>query len=144
MLKMGLIISIFAVCAYADVKESAIRNLTNKIIEEKIPNCLDVTTHYDKVYCAGKIYNVLDDELNGVYKSLVRKLSKDQKSKLQKVQKTWINKRDDSCATVSSKGIIINMTCSIKATVESLYYLREIKSNLKDFSLLLKEYKNNK
>ena len=128
----------------ADITKAKLRQIKTEIIEENIPNCMNISTHYDKVYCSGKIYNILDDKLNGTYKSLVKKLSKSQKKELKLVQRQWIQNRDNKCATSGSKGVVVNLTCSIRKTTESLYYIREMKNHLKDFSLLIKEYKANK
>ena len=142
--KAFLIIALSNTALYAEITASKLRKIKTEIIEENIPNCMNISTHYDKVYCSGKIYNILDDKLNGTYKSLSKKLSKSQKNELKVVQRKWIRKRDDKCARSDSKGVVVNLTCSIKKTSESLYYLREMKKNLKDFSLLIKEYKANK
>jgi uncharacterized protein YecT (DUF1311 family) len=140
-LKIILIVTLASINSYATVSKAEIRKLKKEIIEESIPNCLNVTSHYDSVYCSGKIYNILDDKLNGIYKTLVKKISKSQKKELKTVQRKWIRTRDDNCATSDSAGIIVNLTCSIQSTVESLYYLREMNRNLKDFDKLLTEYK---
>jgi len=139
-----LLFGTFSVNAYAEMKESQIRQLKNQIIEEEIPNCQNIDTYYDRVYCSGKIYNIMDDKLNGTYQSLLKKLSKNQKRKLNKIQMRWIHQRDDSCAKIDSDGIVVNLTCAIKNTVESLYYIKEMNHNLKDFDQILQAYRRKK
>lgn len=46
------------------------------IIKNHIPNCLNVSSYYDRVYCAQKAYSVMDDLLNIEYKELRMKLTK--------------------------------------------------------------------
>jgi len=139
-----LLFGTFSVNVYANVKATQIRQLKNQIIEEEIPNCQNIDTYYDRVYCSGKIYNIMDDKLNGVYQSLLKKLSKPQKRKLNKVQMKWIHHRDDTCAKINSDGIVLNLTCSIRNTTESLYYIKEMNHNIKDFDSILQEYKSKK
>ncbi|PMG90617.1 hypothetical protein [Vibrio breoganii] len=64
-----LILSILGLIgtAQADVRQSELREVENIIIEQEIPNCKNVTTYYDTVYCSAKVYAILDEELNSTY-----------------------------------------------------------------------------
>lgn len=138
--KKTLLLLILTLSSHAEIKESEVRKLTNQIIQENISNCMNVTNKYDKVYCSGKIYNILDDKLNHSYKTLRKKLSTSQKNRLKVVQRKWIQQRDDSCATINNSGVTINLTCSIKGTSASLYYIKEMLNHPQDVDTLLKEY----
>ena len=139
-LKVMVVLFFLTTGLFGQVKEFQVRNLENSIVKKEIPNCLNVKTFYDKVYCSGKVYSVLDDALNGVYKEARKKLTKAQKNRLKKVQRKWIRKRDDKCASVKNNSIILNLTCAKRETVESLIYLNQIEKNPKDFDRLINDY----
>lgn len=130
--------------AFAGVREHEVREAENAILKKRLPNCINVRTYYDQVYCAGKIYAVLDDVLNDVYKDLRKKLSKKQKNRLKKVQIHWIRDRDDKCASIENSQITLNLTCAKNKTIESIIYLYQMNKNTKDFDILLKEYRDRK
>lgn len=129
--------------ANAELRKSEIRELERKIIKKEWPSCLDPKSFYDQVYCASKVYSVVDTTLNRQYKKTIKKLTKTQAKLLKKVQLRWIRKRDDRCASVLDDGSIsVNLDCAISATVASVYYLQQIDKNYQDFDLLIKEYQN--
>ncbi len=142
--KICLALSVFATLANAGIREAEVRDVKRAIVKQKIPNCVEPKSYYDKVYCAGKVYAVLDDRLNIVYKNLRKKLSSEQKNKLKKVQIFWIRNRDDKCASISKEGINLNLTCASHKTLESIVYLEHMSKNLADFEALLEEYKEGK
>ena len=125
----------------SSIRNHEIREVEKMILNNKLPNCISVNKFYDKVYCAGKVYSILDDVLNHAYKSVRKKLSKKQKNKLKKVQISWIRVRDDKCASIRDGSILLNLTCAKRETLESIIYLRNINHNLKSFERLLQEYK---
>ncbi len=141
LIKITLVLLALSLVANASIRESELREVQKAIVSKNIPNCVDPKSFYDKVYCAGKVYAVLDDNLNQIYKNLRKKLNKDQKNRLKKVQRFWIKDRDDKCASVNSSGITLNLTCASTKTLESIIYLDQMNKNPKDFDILLKEYK---
>ncbi|EON6315391.1 TPA: lysozyme inhibitor LprI family protein [Vibrio cholerae] len=92
------------------------------------------------MYCASKVYGVVDDVLNDQYKNTVKLLSKEQSKILKTVQIKWIRNRDDKCAKIIDSSVVLDLSCSTKLTVESIYYLKQIERNPNDFNLLLNEY----
>ena len=131
--------------ANATVKNSQLRNLERSIVEKEWPACVKPRNFYDKVYCSAKVYHLIDNALNENYVALRKMLSKEQKTALKKVQIKWLRERDDTCAKLEDDGsVVMNLGCSKRRTVESLYYITEMKNNLSDFDLLLSEYKERK
>jgi uncharacterized protein YecT (DUF1311 family) len=141
-LKIALAIGFMISSLSATVKDFQLRELENRIVKREIPNCLNVTSYYDVVYCSGKVYSILDDALNKAYSNARKKITKSQRKQLKKVQIQWIHNRDDTCARINDSGVILNLSCAKKQTVESLLYLIEIEKNPQDFNRLLNEYKN--
>ena len=140
----SLVLLFTASSLMAEVKEFQLRELERSIVKKEIPNCLNVTRYYDVVYCSGKVYSILDDTLNTTYTQVRKKLNKEQKNRLKKVQVKWIHHRDDTCATVKNNSVILNLSCAKRQTVESLVYLLAIDKNPQDFDKLLIEYKTGK
>ena len=136
-----LIVLVMSSSLYSSIRDNEVRRAENIILKKNIPNCIGVSTFYDKVYCAGKVYAVLDDVLNYEYKSLKKRLSKNQKKRLKKVQTAWIRDRDDKCASANNRRIVVDLTCAKRETLESIIYLRNINNNPKEFERLLMEYK---
>jgi len=130
--------------ANATVKNSQLRNLERSIVEKEWPACVKPRNYYDQVYCSAKVYNLMDNALNDNYVALRKMLSKEQKKALKKVQIAWLRERDDTCSKLENGSVIMNLGCSKRRTVESLYYITEMKNNLSDFDLLLSEYKEQK
>ena len=134
----------FTGVANAQVKNSQLRKLEKSIVEKEWPACVKPRNYYDQVYCSAKVYNLIDTALNDSYVELRKLLNKEQKSVLKKVQLAWLRDRDDTCAKLEDGSIVMNLGCSKRRTVESLYYINEMKENPADFSLLLSEYKARK
>ena len=130
--------------ANAEMKQSQLRALEKNIVEKEWPACVEPRNYYDKVYCSAKIYNLLDNALNKAYVDVRKVLTSEQKSALKKVQLTWLHNRDDQCARLENNAIIMNLGCSKSRTVESLYYITQMKENIEDFAILLEEYKTQK
>lgn len=108
------------------VSPDAVDNLKRELVRELLPNCVDVTSYFDQVYCAGKIDAILDDELNAVYSEVRQSLSSSERSELQAIQKRWVEARGLECARIEGKSVILNLGCSTQRTVESIWYLRAI------------------
>jgi uncharacterized protein YecT (DUF1311 family) len=128
----------------AEMKQSQLRQLEKSIVEKEWPACVKPRNYYDQVYCAAKVYNLLDNALNSAYIDVRKMLSKEQKNALKKVQITWLHERDDQCAQLNGGSVVMDLGCSKSRTVESLYYINQIKENPADFPLLLAEYKAKK
>ncbi|HGE6015350.1 TPA: lysozyme inhibitor LprI family protein [Vibrio cholerae] len=135
-----LILTLLSVPAYSAIRNSEIRDLEKEIIKKEWPECLTPNNYYDQVYCASKVYGVVDDVLNDQYKNTVKLLSKEQSKSLKTVQIKWIRNRDDKCAKIIDGSVVLDLSCSTKLTVESIYYLKQIERNPNDFKLLLNEY----
>ena len=127
--------------AHAEMKKSQLRALEKSIVEKEWPACVDPRNYYDNVYCAAKVYNLLDNALNETYIDVRKMLTSEQKKSLKKVQLTWLRERDNTCSRLEDGSVVMNLGCSKNRTVESLYYLNQIKENIADFSILLAEYK---
>ena len=141
-IKIGMGLMMLTTSLFA-VKDYQLRAVEHKILQKKLPNCINVKSYYDKVYCSMKVYSVLDDVLNKEYREVRKHLSRNQKNRLRKVQMNWIHNRDKKCANISRYGnITVDMTCAKKQTLESILYLQEMKKNPNDFELILREYKN--
>ncbi len=101
--------------------------------------CKNPKTPYDSTYCTAKLFLESDKELNKVYKELKDSLKKEQKDKLTKSQRKWIEFRDATC----SKDGTINVDCNFqvnKARGEQLRdRLRECKTGHCDEALLFAE-----
>ena len=126
---------------HAEIKKSQLRALERSIIEEEWPACVNPRNYYDNVYCSAKIYNLLDNALNKAYIDVRKMLTSEQKKSLKKVQLAWLHERDDTCSKLEDGSIVMNLGCTKNRTVESLYYLNQMKENISDFSILLAEYK---
>ncbi|ELJ8717769.1 DUF1311 domain-containing protein [Vibrio cholerae] len=135
-----LILTLLSVPAYSAIRNSEIRDLEKEIIKKEWPACLTPNNYYDQVYCASKVYGVVDDVLNDQYKNTVKLLSREQSKSLKTVQIKWIRNRDDKCAKIIDSSVVLDLSCSTKLTVESIYYLKQIERNPNDFNLLLNEY----
>lgn len=126
---------------HAEMKKSQLRALEKSIVEKEWPACVDPRNYYDSVYCAAKVYNLLDNALNKTYVDVRKMLTNEQKKSLKKVQLTWLRERDDTCSRLEDGSIVMNLGRTKNRTVESLYYLNLMKENISDFSMLLAEYK---
>ena len=145
LLSIGFLLSaLLSNSVFAEMKQSQLRQLEKSIVEKEWPACVTPRNYYDQVYCAAKVYNLLDNALNAAYIDVRKKLTKEQKNALKKVQITWLHERDDKCAKLENGRVIMNLGCSKSRTVESLYYINQINENVSDFSLLLAEYKAKK
>jgi len=139
LLKLVMIVSLCMTSLFA-VKDYQLRAVEKEILKEKLPNCINVKSYYDQVYCSTKVYAILDDVLNQTYRQVRKVLTKDQRNRLRKVQIQWIHNRDKQCANVSNVGVVVNMTCAKKQTLESILYLNAIYNNPQNFDLILDEY----
>ncbi|MPQ76688.1 lysozyme inhibitor LprI family protein [Hydrogenovibrio sp. JE_KL2] len=120
--------------------QQKIKKIEKKLTQQYLPNCSTPRNKYDKVYCSGKLYSMFDDALNKKYSEAQKSLSTAQKSALKKVQLKWIRKRDGQCATVTNKGVMMNLTCAKVRTLESYFYLDLIENNPQNFNQLMKDY----
>ena len=132
--------SLSSLSLLASVRQSEVRNIERNIVKQEIPNCINVNSFYDKVYCSSKVYSILDEYLNTAYKDARRGLNSTSRKSLQVVQRQWIRNRDDNCAKLEYDSIIVDLGCAKTATITSLYYLYEISESPQDFDLLIKEY----
>jgi uncharacterized protein YecT (DUF1311 family) len=83
--------------------------------------CANPKTTYDKTYCMSKLFVESDKELNEVYKELTKAITKEQKTKLVKVQRNWIKFRDEAC---EDKGTI-HVKCNFQVNKERAEALRD-------------------
>lgn len=136
--------ALLSTSAFGEMKQSQLRQLERSIVDKEWPACVTPRNYYDKVYCAAKVYNLLDNALNSAYVDVRKMLTKEQKNALKKVQITWLHDRDNQCTQLEGGSVVMDLGCSKSRTVESLYYINQIKENLVDFPLLLAEYKAKK
>ncbi|WP_260579443.1 lysozyme inhibitor LprI family protein [Vreelandella populi] len=66
--------------------------------------CDSPKTQMEMTQCSAQTYQAADDELNGVYQALVRRLANNALSleKLRAAQRKWVGFRDAECAFESS------------------------------------------
>ena len=85
--------------------------------------CSNPTSSYDRTFCAAKKLMQSDQELNEVYKVLMRRIAKDRGlvSKLKEVQNRWIVFRNNSC---EAKGEI-DLECNYQVNRARIDYLNE-------------------
>ncbi len=125
----------------AAVKVHDLRSIKALIIQKEWPACVEPASYYDKVYCSGKVYILIDTVLNQSYKELRAKLTGQQKNQLKTVQIRWVRNRDDTCAKLENDQVIMNLDCATEATVESFYYINAMNKSPSEFDVLLEEYK---
>ena len=112
----------------AGLTPGAVNELKQTIVMEQLPNCLDVTSYFDQVYCAGKVDALLDDVLNAIYKKKRQSLSSSERNQLKLVQRRWVEARSLECAWLKGDSIIQDLGCSTHRTVESIWFLENIES----------------
>ncbi|WP_133151150.1 lysozyme inhibitor LprI family protein, partial [Vibrio breoganii] len=71
-------------------------------------------------------------------------LNSQQKNQLKTVQRKWIKRRDDNCASLNDGAVIMDLSCAKHATLTSIVYLWEINSNPDHFDALINEYEMEK
>jgi|GEM_PF-6670671 len=71
--------------------------VTPTLIAQQQYICENATTNIEINRCLRLRYNASDKRLNQVYKQLMSKLSRQERSTLIKIQRQWIKSRDQDC-----------------------------------------------
>jgi uncharacterized protein YecT (DUF1311 family) len=87
--------------------------------------CDSPDNNFDRLYCENKVFMQADNDLNAAYGKLRKQLNASDQSTLKTRQVAWIRERNETCSRSEGQGIMVNLNCANRMTIERTNWLTD-------------------
>ena len=140
--------------AFAVPTKGELRSIVIEKTQTSLPNCSRelqrLGTVGDYSWCKTNIQVIMDNEMNQIYKRVLRKFRffDNKRHQIRKVQRQWMRHRNSECFyTDTTDGILADVRCKLDKIALSIHYLKRLEQiqfdpdGLKEIDRVIVEYR---
>ena len=114
-------------------------------IDEWLERCIEKdSSTAGMINCSGKAYEMWDKELNKVYQKLMKKLTPEERKKLQESQRQWIKFRDAEFGFINDLYLGIGTMIPVIKYGQKLYFVKQRVLQLQEYLSQVEEWEEDR